>query len=505
MLKPLYFILWSLILFGCADRSEPILDQESRPNVLLLIADDWSYPHAGFLGDPVVRTPTFDRLAANGSWFESAFVASPSCSPSRASILNGRYPHRNKAMANLWSVFTREFPTYTDELEKAGYLIGAQFKGWGPGRHPEHEHNPAGKRYANFRSFLDERSTADQPFCYWFGTYDPHRPYQPNTGVRTGMALDSVVVPPFFPDNDCVRGDMLDYFYEIERFDRMAGDLIDHLAEIGELDNTLVIVTSDNGMPFPRAKANLYDYGTRVPLILHWPAGIGSPGRQASLASLIDLAPTILGAAGLEAPTSMDGDNLLPIISGVEDDKDHVFVERERHANVRAGNLSYPMRGIRTKDYLLIRNFETDRWPAGDPTVHRSVGQYGDIDNSITKFLIEANPDLTSPLPYFQLTFGKRPAYELYDLQEDPGNIRNLVEDPDHQEVFEDLKGQLNEFMSRTGDPRAETPKTIYWDTVEYVPVYYHDNYPVDSLVNAWKVLVPRPNNTLQFEEVGCL
>ncbi len=238
---------------------------QSQPNILFLIADDWSYPHAGVYGDPVVRTPTFDQLARQGAVFHHAYASSPSCSPSRASILTGRYPHQNDSGGNLWSEWPAQYATYVQQLERAGYFTGSTRKGWGPGDFAVSglAHNPAGKVYDDFAAFLKERPE-DKPFVFWFGSSDPHREYEASTGIQTGMKLNDVVVPGFLPDLPCVRNDILDYYYEVERFDRESGQLIQMLKESGELDNTIVVMTSDNGMPFPRAKANLYDYGTRI-------------------------------------------------------------------------------------------------------------------------------------------------------------------------------------------------------------------------------------------------
>lgn len=185
--------------------------QSKQPNILFLIADDWSFPHAGVYDDKVVRTPTFDRLATEGALFTNAYTTSPSCSPSRASILTGRYPHQNGAGGNLWSEFPNANPTYVQILEANGYFAGSTRKGWGPGEYQVtgFEHNPAGKIYKNFEAFLEEKPEG-KPFTFWFGSTDPHREYVANTGIQSGMKLKNVIVPGFFPNNDCVRNDILD-------------------------------------------------------------------------------------------------------------------------------------------------------------------------------------------------------------------------------------------------------------------------------------------------------
>ncbi|WP_026947719.1 sulfatase family protein [Algoriphagus marincola] len=477
--------------------------QSKQPNILFLIADDWSYPHAGVYGDKVVRTPTFDRLAAEGALFTNAYTASPSCSPSRASILLGRYPHQNGDGGNLWSEFPNAHPTYVQILEKAGYFTGATRKGWGPGEFKVtgFEHNPAGKSFADFDAFLKERK-AGEPFTFWFGSSDPHRNYVANTGIQTGMKLENVVVPGFFPDNDCVRNDILDYYFEIERFDRECGQLIAMLEEIGELDNTIIVMTSDNGMPFPRAKANLYDYGTRMPLAIRWPEKVKSGTVIHDFVNFVDFAPSFVEAAGL-LQNSMSGQSLWALLAGEKQDRNQVFLERERHANVRKGNLSYPMRAVRNQDYLYIWNPMPERNPAGDPTVHQSVGQYGDVDHSITKFLIMAmegkaeagQPDL------FQLSFGLRPEEELYDVKNDPYQLHNLADDPAFAEMKTVLRQQLLVWMEETNDPRFEEPRSTFWDQVRYTPDYQMKDIDWQKQIEEYRIRPPFGS----VREIPCL
>ncbi|WP_051316076.1 sulfatase family protein [Algoriphagus vanfongensis] len=467
--------------------------QSKSPNILFLIADDWSFPHAGVYGDKVVRTPTFDRLASEGALFTNAYTASPSCSPSRASALLGRYPHQNGDGGNLWSEFPNEHPTYVQLLEKAGYFTGSARKGWGPGEFKVtgFEHNPAGKGFEDFASFLKERKSGE-PFAFWFGSTDPHREYVANTGIQTGMKLENVVVPGFFPDNDCVRNDILDYYFEIERFDRECGQLIAMLEEIGELDNTIIVMTSDNGMPFPRAKANLYDYGTRMPLAIRWPEKIKAGMIVEEFVNFVDFAPSFVEAAGLKQ-TSMSGQSLWPLMAGEKQDRMQVFLERERHANVREGDLSYPMRAVRNHDFLYIWNPMPERNPAGDPSVHQSVGQYGDVDHSITKFLVMAmegeavgnQPDL------FELSFGLRPEEELYDVKKDPYQLDNLAAKPEFAKIKTELKAQLLEWMEDTDDLRFANPRSTYWDEVRYTPDYQMKDTDWQKQIDQYRIRPP--------------
>src|SRR5262245_15537080 len=236
----------------------PARTSQTRPNVLLVIADDWSYPHSGAYGDATVSTPAFDRVAREGALFNRAFTATPSCTPSRAALLAGQPVHRLAEGGNLWGFLPARIPVYPDLLESAGYAVGHTGKGWGPGKFEAggRQRNPAGPRFDNFDAFLAARRDG-QPFCFWYGSADPHRPYDPGSGDRA--RIGTVKVPAFLPDTPLVRQDLLDYYAEVQRFDRQLAGLLDALERRGELDNTLVVVTSDNGMPFPRGKATLYD------------------------------------------------------------------------------------------------------------------------------------------------------------------------------------------------------------------------------------------------------
>jgi arylsulfatase A-like enzyme len=478
----------------------------SKPNILFLIADDWSYPHAGAYGNTVVRTPTFDFLADEGAVFENAYCAAPSCSPSRASILLGRYPHQLESAGNLWSIIPDKFPNWMSLLTESGYHTGKSRKGWGPGdfKAGGYEHNPAGKDYPDFKTFLKNKK-ADQPFAYWFGSSDPHRVYETNTGVKLGMDQERVNVPRFLPDTPCVRNDILDYYFEVERFDRESGNIISVLERQGLLDNTIIVMTSDNGMPFPRAKATLYDYGTRMPLAMYWKGHIEGGKRIGDFMNFIDFGPTFLEAAGLEIPEAFSGNSLLELFekgSATKSDRSEVFLERERHANVRKGDLSYPSRAVRTQDFLYIKNFEPTRWPAGDPEVHQSVGQYGDVDNSISKFLIMTMEGKPSDKDYFQLAFGKRPMEELYVLADDPYNLKNQIDNPKYEKMLDELRNSLKTWMEQTDDLRIKEPQTTYWDNVSYTPDYQTENYDLNEKINAYQMLV-RDRGT--FKEASCI
>ena len=442
---------------------------QAQPNILFCLADDWAWPHAGAYGDKIVKTPAFYRVAREGVLFTHAFSAAPSCTPSRAAILTGQAPHRLKEGGNLHGFLPKEFPVYPELLEKAGYVIGFSGKGWGPGNFQAggRTRNPAGPKSGSFKAFL-KNVPADKPFCFWFGSHDPHRPYEKGSGTTAGMNPRDVIVPPYLPDTPEIRGDILDYYVEVQRFDQDVGELLGDIEAAGQSQNTLVVITGDNGWPFPRGKANLYDAGTRQPLAIRWPAKVASGKTIDAFVNLADLAPTFLHAAGLKPLPEMTGQSLLPLLTGkTQPGRDMVFVERERHANVRKGDLSYPARAVRTKDFLYIRNLRPDRWPAGDPEKWKAVGPFGDCDGSPSKEFLLGHPDESEFAKLFQLAFAKRPPEELYDLSKDPHQIVNVADRSEYAAAKKKLRASLDRWQTDTKDPRAASDDDP-WDRYPY-------------------------------------
>lgn len=451
-----------LLLSGC--QAEP----SARPNILFAIADDWGWPHAGIYGDPVVSTPAFDRVAREGILFNHAYVSSPSCTPSRNAILTGQYHWRLGAGADLWSTLDPSIPVYPLLLEDAGYAVGYSGKSWGPGDISNWERHPAGRNYddGGFARFLSER-VDNTPFCFWLGSSDPHRPYDEGSGARNGMKPDQIRLYECFPDNEIVRSDVADYYFEVQRFDTLVAGAIRLLEEAGELENTIIVVTGDNGMPFPRCKSNNYDTGVRMPLAIRWGSGIGTPGRVVEdFISLTDLAPTFLALAGVEVPGVMTGKSIASLLesdlNGFIDPlgRGYVLHGKERHVPAQEEDMGgYPIRAIRNHDFLYIRNFEPDRWPAGTPDYLKAAIPYcwlGDCDNGPTKsYMADHREDTDHLRRLWELSFGKRPAEELYYNREDPGQMTNLADDPAYAGVKAELSALLMEQLELTGDPRV--------------------------------------------------
>ncbi|WP_295994031.1 sulfatase [Rugamonas sp.] len=446
----------------------------NRPNILFMLADDWSWQGSESTDQLGLRMPTLARMQRAGVTFENAFVASPTCTASRGAILSGRWPWRLEEGANLASILPQHFPLYTDLLESSGYYVGMTRKGWAPGQlgPAGRKRNPAGNAYSDFNTFLYKRP-ADRPFCFWFGSDDPHRPYNKGIGIKSGIDPATITVPPYLPDTPEVRSDIADYRYSLERFDLEAGLLLDRLERDGELANTLVIMTGDNGWPFPRGKATLYDAGSHVPLVAMYPAKIPGGRVSKALISTVDLAATFLDVAGVAKPASMDSQTLMPLLAaGGDGPRRFVLAGRERHMDGAEVPLqAYASRSIRTAQYLYIRNFFPERWPAGAPG-HRPVTRqqlendffaaYPDIDYGPTKAVMVLGQDDQKIAPLLKLATGKRPPAELYDVAADPYQLSNLMGQPQLKAVVAQLDQALLAELRRTGDPRVGKPGDIF-------------------------------------------
>jgi arylsulfatase A-like enzyme len=454
-----------------------------RPNILFAIADDASYPHMGAYGCDWVTTPAFDRVAHDGLLFTRAYTPNAKCAPSRSCILTGRNSWQLEQAANHWCYFPQKFQTYAETLAAHGYHVGHTAKGWAPGVAEDADGNPrhlAGTPYnartldppadhisntdyaGNFEDFLNDRS-GDEPFCFWYGGREPHRRYEYRAGLTKGGKdlTDVDTVPEFWPDTEIVRTDMLDYAYEIDYFDSHLQQMLDLLDARGELENTLVVVTADNGMPFPRIKGQEYEYSNHLPLAIMWADGIVNPGRVVDdFVSFIDFAPTFLELAVVDPESTgmqpIQGRSLTDIFSSgdagvTQPDRDHVLIGKERHDIGRPHDWGYPIRGIVKGDYLYLRNFEPNRWPAGNPETG-----YLNTDGSPTKTVV-LDARLYEDLPaYWEWNMGKRPPEELYNIALDPGCMENLAADPQYAEQKTALADQMTRELEAQDDPRIQ-------------------------------------------------
>jgi arylsulfatase A-like enzyme len=428
--------------------------------------------------------------------------------------LTGRNSWQLEEAANHWPAFPAKFKTYAEVLGEDGYHVGFTGKGWapghagqidgknrqlcGPGYHQQKTTPPASgisstDYAANFEDFLGDRG-AGEPFCFWYGGYEPHRRYEYKSGIsKGGKKLEEIdKVFDFWPDNETVRTDMLDYAFEIEYFDKHLAKMLEKLEELGELDNTLVIVTADNGMPFPRIKGQEYEYSNHLPLAAMWPKEIKSPGRVVDdFVSFIDFAPTFLETAGIkESGSSMQkiqGKGLAKIFhsskSGIVDaSRDHVLIGKERHDVGRPNDWGYPIRGIVKDNLLYILNFETERWPSGNPETG-----YLNCDGSPTKTECIVARKKVGMEKYWQMSFGKRQAEELYDIEKDPECINNLAPKKEYEAKKQKLQKQLFAELKAQGDPRMFGKGRIF-DDYEYVDQNskgFYDRYMGGEKLNA--------------------
>ena len=492
-----------------------------RPNILFCFADDWGRyagVYAGIDGRPsisdIVKTPNIDRIARQGVMFRNAFVTSPSCTPCRSSLLSGQYFFRTGRGAILnGAVWDPTIPTFPLMLHAAGYHIGKSYKVWSPGTPADAPYG--GQKYAyeksgrefnrfsenatkmvrdgmtfdaakdkmlnqvrgNFDSFLADRKP-DQPFCFWFGPTLTHRKYEKGSGKALwGIDPDALKgkLPKFMPDVDEVRADFTDYMGEIQAWDAGVGVLLKKLEEIGELDNTIVVISGDHGMPgVPGGKCNLYDFGLGVALIARGP-GIPAGRMVDDYVNLMDLAPTFLEIGGVKANESMTGRSFLDVLrsdkSGlVNADRTWVVTGRERHVGAaREGNLPYPHRALRTQDFLYIRNFAPDRWPMGSPKFtgkadmpsikaleENTYAAFADMDASPTKAWLVHKFGEDEWKWFYDFAFAKRPADELYDLRNDPEQTKNVASETAYEEIKKELSQRLMKVLTDAKDPRVQ-------------------------------------------------
>ena len=465
-------------LLACNSEKEA---SNSKPNILICIADDASYPHMGAYGCSWIKTPGFDRVANEGLLFTKAYTANAKCAPSRACILTGRNSWQLEEAANHWCYFPQKFKTYAESLSGKGYFVGYTAKGWAPGVSGEVDGKKrqltgipfnekkilpptkyiSGNDYSgNFKDFLETKPEG-KPFCFWYGSTEPHRAYEYGSGINKGGKTPSDIdrVLSFWPDNDTIRTDMLDYAFEVEYFDKHLQIMLKALEEKGELDNTLIIVTADNGMPFPRIKGQEYEYSNHLPLAIMWKNGIANPGRVVDdFVSFIDFAPTFLELAGVNENESgmqpITGRSLTKIFSSeksgiIVKERDHVLIGKERHDVGRPHDWGYPIRGIVKGDFLYIHNFEPSRWPACDPQTG-----YLNTDGSPTKTMCILARKIPEKHHYWQLNFGLRQDEELYNIKDDPDCVNNLVNKAEFKDTMDMLKEQLFSELKDQGDPR---------------------------------------------------
>ena len=465
---------------------ESILSADERPNILFCMADDWGWPHAGAYGDQGVKTPNFDKIADEGILFHHVYVSSPSCTPSRNAVITGKYHWQLGPGANLWSTLPAEHESFVHMLRDSGYVTGrSPAKTWGPGSIESwakvHGDHPVTGMHRDLARFLDATKPGKKPFFFWLATSDPHRGYKLGSGKQSGIDPARAHLFEHYPDVPEVRSDVADYYFEVQRWDSMVGKALRTLAERGLSKNTIVIMTGDHGMPFPRCKGNLYDSGVRVPFALRWPSSVTAHREIDDFISFADIAPTLLEATGTKRSNAMTGRSFAGLLSGTDSGilaaarRPDIVFGRERHvpAQEKPNMGGYPSRGLRTRNLLYIRNYRPGLWPAGtgDSELANFPGQwYADCDASPTKDYIFEHRDLDEKhRQAFELCFGKRPAEELYDLRQDPGQIHNLASDAAQSEALAKMRQRLRQRLSDLHDPRAKDPSYAEFDQHPYL------------------------------------
>ncbi len=449
------------------------------PNILYLVADDAGRDMSAY-GVKWVNTPAFDRVAREGILFNNAYTPNAKCAPSRACMLTGRNPWQLEAGMNHVIYFPNAFKTYPEALAENGYFVGYTGKGYAPGVALHEDGSKRELLIKNFSrlkttppaqyisdndyagNFADFIKQADgQPWCFWLGFTEPHRAYEYGAGIKKGGKTPDMIdhLPAYFPDSLTTRTDLLDYAYEIEYMDSHVARVLKMLEQNGQLANTLIVYTSDHGMPFPRVKGNAYANANQVPFAVMWKNGIKNPGRKVNdYVNMTDLAPTFLDAAGIDPSRSgmhpMIGKSLMGIFTStksgqIEPERNFQLVGQERHDYGRPNDVGYPIRGLHKNGMLYLKNYENDRWPACNPETG-----YLNCDGGATKTLILNNRRNGVDKTYWQMAFGKRPTEELFDLKKDPDCVNNLAALPKYQSVKKAMEKEMEAKLLAQGDLR---------------------------------------------------
>jgi len=420
-------------------------------NVVLYVTDDQGSTDAGCYGNPVIKTPGLDTLAAAGTRFTHGFCTTPSCSASRSVILTGLHNHANGQYGHAHSY--HHFTTFETVESLPNRLRGAGYRTISLGKY-----HVAPKEQYDFEfwaaDFTSERGNTpsvlagaadaflrqedDRPFFMYFCTTEPHRPFRREEAAP--VHPKDVIVPPYLPDNAATREELAEYYSSVEQADSGLALLIESLKDTGHWGDTLIIYVSDNGIAFPGAKTNLYEPGIRLPCVVRDPRLPTQGTVTDAMVSWADITPTILDYAGVTAGAEQfHGRSFLGVLGQPSPEGwDSVFASHTFHEIT----MYYPMRALRDRRYKLIWNlahglpfpFASDLW---ESRTWQHV--------AITKASHFGKRPVAAYL--------NRPAFELYDLEVDPHEVNNLAEDPEHQEILAEMKARLKAHQERTGDP----------------------------------------------------
>lgn len=457
----------------CICRLLPAASAADRPNVIFFIADDVSWNDYGCYGNDAARTPHIDALAARGIRFNRAFLTASSCSPSRSSIITGRYPHNNGKAAELHKPISGHLPWFPEVLRDAGYYTALSGKHHmtstapkkGPKARPaafDHVDNGRSRDnsggHANWLSVTRDRPR-DKPFFFWFASYDAHRGWDADRqwdaeAYGPMHRPKDVIVPPFLADDEETRQDLASYYNEVTRFDHYIGLVVAELRSQKALDNTLIFVLADNGRPFPRAKTRLHDSGMRTALVAHWPDGIRFAVDCDSLVSVVDLAPTVLDVAGCAVPETMQGVSMRPLFGDPSTGsiREFAFSEHNWHDYEAHG------RSVRHGNYVFVKNYRPYLPWQGPADSVRSPSHQSLLALKKANGLSNAQQDVF---------LAPRPATELYNYHDDPHQLNNLAGSKEVASVQRQLEDILARWMDETGDsvPDRISPDTFDRET----------------------------------------
>ena len=446
-MKATVYILLFLIQFLTVSSSKAEARVDERPNIIVFIADDISWDDFGCYGNKIVQTPNIDRIAGEGIKFNNVYLTTSSCSPSRISIMTGRYPHNTRA-AELHTEPPIEFPTLASQLKANGYYT-AQAGKWHMGSiikngfyhiEEDREKNADGGEALWVETVKNRKK--NKPFHFWFAAYDAHRAWGLNK--FSGTHSPTEIIPPITLANQAkTKIDLAKYYDEIRRFDYYIGKVVEELQEQGILENTVLIIMADNGRPFPRDKTRLYDSGIKTPLIIKWPTGINQQGETSnSLISSIDIAPTILELCKTKIPVSFQGRSFKTILNDTDTPfRKYIFAEHNWH------DYEAHERIVRNSDYMYLLNARP-QYPNQGPL---------DVVNSpsFKELVIRKEENTISP-EQNDIFLSTRPKEELFDCRQDSLQIHNLIGKKEYILVHEALKKTLRNWMQNTGDDVPE-------------------------------------------------
>ena len=415
----------------------------NKPNILLIVLHDLG-THLSCYRQAGVRSPNIDRLARDGVLFENNFATATYCSPSRGGIITGKWPHSNGLMGlvNLGWNLPPENKTLAQLLSSGGYesyLFGVQHEAEDAAQLGFDHIAEVDSRFCKdvapkVAEFLDQRGTTnDAPFYARVGFVEVHRYpigydmyLDPDKARSAGT--ESVPVPEYLKSTDGARLDFAQFNACVEHTDNSLGMIFESLEHSGLRDNTIVVLTTDHGIDFPRAKGTLYDSGINTALIVQWPAVIEGGQRRKEIVSNIDLVPTLLDAAGLETPVDVQGRSFFPLLRGdAYEANPMIFAEKNTSPNDAR-------RCVRTDKWKYIRNFDE-----GPKLVLGTCSEY-----SLTRLAM--GDDHLQP----------RPGTELYNLAEDPLELSDVSGHPEHVVIETELDAALMKWMKETDDPQLK-------------------------------------------------